>query len=294
MVHTPWQYEQFKAGTLGAENDMITIKYDSHGDPLIFEDAKFYATSKYYSVLLWGHYRGHLTVRPHDRYCDARFYLYDNQFQYLPEDFHTYLIHYQHISSGDIDSILRWRSAKTISVECEGDGDVAYALTQRVDELKLMQAETMLFNVHRDVYSLLNVTVFLENVKHLRWIVLIRADDREDYREFEGFVRNQQSSDLFDMETSWRHIRYNRKYVEKDDTPDEIQYVDHYDRITISYYDLRQIDGNQTEGSYAKREIVNTFGCSIDDDSHREILEAEGFSESLKQYCRESSMNSVE
>lgn len=282
MLYTPTDYARFLAGLIGEANDHIVIHYEAHEDPHIFADVKFYSTSKFHTVKLFDKLGGYIIVSPVRKHCYMEIIEYDNHFPDMAENCHGYTIYMQrefNATDADIDAILRWRSAKSIDLHNNGEANrIAYALTQRKDELKMMDLEDLTLQLEKRSFKQLNTTIFLESLKHLRWLTLVKAD--LDDKDFAEFAERQPSTDLFRKVYDGR-IVFSRIF----DEIENIEFVEHFDRITIAYYDIRNIN-NETSFSYAKREIVNTFGCDVMDKGLYKSDEYHGIStSSLKQYC---------
>lgn len=280
-IYTPNDYALFKRGLLGEDNDQIILHYEAHRDPHIFAYAKFYSTSRFHTVKMCDKLGGYMRISPGYKKCYAHIVEYDNHFPDMAENCHEYDIYIQNdynSTTADADAILRWQSAKSIWLHGKGNR-IAFELTQRIDELKTMDLEQLHLPIERQMVKQLNTTIFLESLTHLRWLTLYKGD--VDASDFAEFVETQPSTDLFRKEMYDGRIEFFRIVEEIE----SVQYVEHYDRITISYYNISYVN-NQTQLSYTKREIVNRFGCDLSDKSVYKTNGDHGFStSSLNRLC---------
>lgn len=185
------QYAQFRAGSIGANADIVYIRAAAHAAPLLepphFANVGAYKVSfgddKGNLIDIYPRNRGvqvSLSVRPSSALAFA-----------IPHDFSEY----QYSVDGDVvltganvDAMLRCTNATHLTIM--DAHDVAGMLLQRIDDMaKMTKLQTLKLAINRGHLARMELGAFLARLPSLRFATFVFQDWHE--RDVEAFLKRQ-------------------------------------------------------------------------------------------------------
>lgn len=115
-----------------------------------------------------------ITIYPYKKEVNAAFFSGENLTFGIPTNYRVYSLKFDNtarIIAEDIDNILKWQDATTLHIS--DNCDLAYDLSQRIDEMKEMRnLEQLGLSIQRKSYSYLNLELILLNLPALEYVTL--------------------------------------------------------------------------------------------------------------------------
>lgn len=132
-----------------------------------------------------------IRLQPQVRFVIAELESGEDLILSLPESYRIYMIRlsvHATATEADLDYIVQWHQAEVLQISDAFNSDVAYGLSQRLEQMKEMtQLKDIRLNVHRHSYKSLSVRSFLEQLPWLRtasfYKNFLSIEERRDFVE---------------------------------------------------------------------------------------------------------------
>lgn len=184
-ITTIAEYDQFKNGEIGDDYDTVIIDRVPH--PMLLLETKLFADKPQSIIKFEDVYGNRVILELGTGAVRAAYTTGKNWLTGLPSDFDLYYIvsfGKSAITDADLDSILTWEHARRITIS--DDSDVAFKLSQRIDDLKHLTAlESLTLDISPQSYMKLQAKPFLDGLNSLNYLGLFGPQiERNDILAF--------------------------------------------------------------------------------------------------------------
>lgn len=155
-----------------------------------------------------------VSVSPAFRKVQATFGQVETELAKLPQAMAKYeikLVRDAVVTDADIDAIVEWFTPSAEAISIKGVGNVAYRLSQRLDDIKNSSRLHLHLTVDRQSYKQLDTSKFLAALR--RPTIVFEAADDMTQSEFDEFVNNQTSTNFFTMSSAYRQLTFRRIWM---------------------------------------------------------------------------------
>lgn len=210
LIKTPEQFEQLKAGEIGATYLAIFLEPSIHAN--ILNEVKQLSHDKHREVRFYDEHENEAIIYPKMNSVVATLVEGRKLITYLPTDYQYYQVHSKSnvlTTSADIDAILQWRTAKQITLINDNPLDESTVeLFQRARELSaLSQLNKLILTVHSHSYRKLDVNFFLNRLPSLSAVEFVAGNEMTT-EEFHEFVDHQAQPYAYDQEVEAGRVIY--------------------------------------------------------------------------------------
>lgn len=190
VINTTKAYENFKYGIIGFEYDTVIIEKMEH--PSLLLDAKELSNKPQSMIKIEDTNGNRVTLEPKTRTVRAAYRTGANMLSGIPLDYDVYYVAFYdkaEVTDADLDAILQWKNAIRLTIT--DNSNVAYRLSQRLDELKQLEhLENISLDVPAKFYTKLSTKPFLEGLKSLNLLGFYGPNVERN--QFIAFLANQE------------------------------------------------------------------------------------------------------
>lgn len=173
-VTSPEALVSLKQGRIGSVDDVVVVDWDAHPNvlslPIEFANKPYHVISFVDRADEFG--SNTITLFPQRRRAGATFHSGANVTHGIPPNYSEYMLNFHtgsNVFTDNLDNILQWKEAKRLEIYDNMDNDVAFKLSQRVNDLSVFtKLRKLSLNIHRNTYQLLNLSAFLETLPVLK------------------------------------------------------------------------------------------------------------------------------